>query len=228
MKKSITELLGHSLIRVNVSELTHDQKQLLQEKLFSFGCYWGNPAHTNIINLDATWYYIGIDKKEGKLGWDTVHCPSSGNYIYHAAKELTYNQLMEKLNMTFTKADLKTGMIIEFMDGQIAQVLLGTSNGDIVTGDDWFPLKDRTDEDLFKLSVSSSIKMVYQSKSNKFFSLVEAKRDGLSKYEYNIVWKRPEPISAQQQAILDLEAKQQELIDQAEKIKADIAKLKGM
>ena len=70
------------------------------------------------------------------------------------------------------------------------------------------------------------IKSTYKKLENFNF------RNLLSNWQLKSIWKRPEPISAQQQAIRDgivaLEAKQQELIDQAEKIKADILKLKGM
>lgn len=44
------------------------------------------------------------------------------------------------------KSDLKTGMIVEFDSGKIGMVLLGTNNGDIISGQTSINLDDLTNE----------------------------------------------------------------------------------
>ncbi len=51
----------------------------------------------------------------------------------------------------FTKADLKTGMILVSRNGGKSMVLLNTTHGDISSGETWFPLTSLR-EDLTKLS----------------------------------------------------------------------------
>lgn len=123
----------------------------------------------------------------------------------------------------FTKADLKTGMIIEFMSGYIAQVLLNTTNGDIVVGDTWFPLLSYTDEDLFGSSDMDHvrIKAVYLPKNNKGFSLKEAELDNLSHYKYAVVWKREEK-SAEQLEIESIQAEIDKLSQRLSELKEKI------
>ena len=42
-----------------------------------------------------------------------------------------------------TKSELKTGMVVELVNGERGMVLLGTDNGDIVSvGDTWFQMSD--------------------------------------------------------------------------------------
>ena len=123
----------------------------------------------------------------------------------------------------FTKADLKTGMIIEFMNGEISQVLLNTPNGDIVTGDNWFPLKSYTDEDLFELMDMDGVrvKFVYLPVHNKGFSLKEAKLNNLSQCEYEVVWKRKEK-SAEQIEIESIQAEMDKLSQRLSELKGKV------
>lgn len=153
--------------------------------------------------------------------WTNNNTVTLDEYTY-----LTKQQFKEKIGMTqkqFTKADLKTGMIIEFMSGEIAQVLLNTKNGDIVTGDTWFPLISYTDEDLFELTdhYQVRIKAVYLPKNNKAFSLSEAKRDNLSQYEYKVVWKREEK-SAEQIEIESIQAEMDKLSQRLSELKGKV------
>lgn len=71
------------------------------------------------------------------------------NYPEEDATIYTYEQIMEKDMNTFSKKDLKTGMILVQGNGQTGMVLLGTANGDIVSGSTWYPLTS-IDEDLTK------------------------------------------------------------------------------
>jgi hypothetical protein len=109
--KTINELLGHSLIKVNVHGLIEKDKISLQEKLISLGCQWG-VGHTTPRNFqeEVHWYYIGCEHTIGKLGFDITYKPS--NNTFKVAQEMTYDNLLRKLNMTFTKSDLKDGMIV--------------------------------------------------------------------------------------------------------------------
>ena len=88
------------------------------------------------------------------------------------------------------KSDLKTGMIIEFMNGVLGMVLLGTENGDIVSGGTWFPLSDHSDEMLFVyIDYETSIKAVYQPTNN-----MDYLNKGVSlSYFHTTLWERKEP-----------------------------------
>lgn len=223
--EKITELLGHKLVKVYVGHLTDKEKTLLQEKLFSLGCVWGMPtqATCTIRNLHGTWYYIGCDDNVGRLGFDTAEVPF--NHTYKTATELTYDEVMGRLNMTFTKADLKTGMVVKYRGGNsYADKYNGLSLvvGDILMqADEYGQLSTKHDNLLSDYKPDFDIVEVFEVVSAKSLETI-------TNWQLNSIWKRAEPISAQQQAILDLEVKQQELIEQAEKIKADILKLKGM
>lgn len=86
-----------------------------------------------------------------------------------------------------TKEKLKTGMILEFMGGEIAMVLLDTKNGDIVSGDTWFPLKDYTNSEMFENKANStSVKRVCQPESNADFLYEKS----LNIRDREIVWER--------------------------------------
>lgn len=86
-----------------------------------------------------------------------------------------------------TKDKLKTGMILEFMDGRIVMVLLGTQNGDIVSGDTWFPLKYYTNSEMFENKANSaSVKRVYQPGSNADFLYGKS----LNIRDAEIIWER--------------------------------------
>ncbi len=148
------------------------------------------------------------------LGWYwTCELTNPENYEY-----LTKQQFKEKIGMTtkqFSKKDLKTGMILVFNNGEYATVLLGTANGDIVTGDSWFPLKDYEDGQLFN---AKGVRKVLQPKSNRYFNLVLAK-EGPHWTEYEVVWEYKEKSASQ----IELEKLQQqiaELQDQANKLKS--------
>jgi hypothetical protein len=67
---------------------------------------------------------------------------------------------------TFTKDMLKTGMILKYDNGDLGMVLLGTANGDIVSGENWGELE------LLSNSMNGGrlymdVTAVYQPTSNK-------------------------------------------------------------
>ena len=93
------------------------------------------------------------------------------------------------------KSDLKTGMILKFSNGELGMVLLGTADGDIISGETWFPLENHTDEELFGHSdIYGLVVTVYQPK---------APRDYLSggielNNEYRVLWERPKEMTIKQ------------------------------
>lgn len=223
--EKITELLGHELVKVYVGHLTDKEKTLLQEKLFSLGCVWGMLTSNNqtVRNLHGIWYYIGCDRDGRRLGFDTVEVPN--HHTYKTATELTYDEVMRRLNMTFTKADLKTGMVVKVKGGsynsdKYGKLLLVVGNS----------LQQATEYDLLSLYLDD-----LTCTSHPAYDIVEVFEvvnsalpiNRIQDWQLKSIWKRPAQ-TPQQKALAELEAKQQELIDQAEKIKADILKLKGM
>lgn len=91
------------------------------------------------------------------------------------------------IQQTFTKKDLRTGMLVETRNGDIAMVLLGTANGDIISGGTWADLEEYSD-DLLKSSFEEEgdITKVYQPIYNPDYL-----EYGISKELANLVWERP-------------------------------------
>lgn len=86
-----------------------------------------------------------------------------------------------------TKEKLKTGMILELMDGRIVMVLLGTENGDIVSGDTWLPLNNYSNDKMFGNEIDTiSVKKVYQPISNSDFLYGKI----LDIRNANLIWER--------------------------------------
>ena len=83
------------------------------------------------------------------------------------------------------KSDLKTGMWIVQRNGERARVLLGTKDGDIVSGETWYPL-GCVNEDLTNHSNDEryDIVEVRQPLGNRYY---------LDKTVNEEVWKREEP-----------------------------------
>ena len=89
------------------------------------------------------------------------------------------------MKKTFSKSDLKTGMIVEQRDGIKATVLLGTANGDIIAGGTWYPIKQNLKEDLKGVyGHQYDIVKVYQPNSNMSYLNV--------KHIHTLVWERIE------------------------------------
>lgn len=91
------------------------------------------------------------------------------------------------IQQTFTKKDLRTGMLVETRNGDIAMVLLGTANGDIISGGTWADLEEYSD-DLLRPSFEEEgdITKVYQPIYNSDYL-----EYGISKELANLIWERP-------------------------------------
>lgn len=74
---------------------------------------------------------------------------------------------LNKVTKNFTKADLKTGMILEFNTGELAMVLRGTKDGDIVSGPhSCYPLDETPELGSKEAGQYNYIVKVYQPKTN--------------------------------------------------------------
>ncbi len=89
------------------------------------------------------------------------------------------------------KSDLKTGMIVVTADGEKSQVLLGTKNGDILSGQTWCPL-NVYNENLeygkshrhLEVVRGARIDEVYQPEGNMHYQRMEVG-------PRNLIWERP-------------------------------------
>lgn len=125
------------------------------------------------------------------------------------------------MNNTFTKDQLKTGMVMVFKDGSSGMVLLDTAIGDICAGSGWFQLKHLNDDELFGNENASDIHKVSEVKLPKSaFDYTKATR-GLY-FSSKTIWKRQEK-SPQQIRLEELVVKQREIADE---IANEMAKLK--
>lgn len=108
-------------------------------------------------------------------------------------KSLSERSVMaEMLEKQFTKRDLKTGMIVETRDGYKAMVLLGTNNGDIISGEVWFPLECYNEDLTSNVLKTRDIMKVYQPKTNKQYLNKDAWDDtvGLFVSDDILIWDR--------------------------------------
>lgn len=95
---------------------------------------------------------------------------------------------MTKVTSTFTKADLRTGMIIELRDGAKAVIMLGTDNGDIFAGKHRWASLDKYTLDLKwhgtpGSNFSADVVKVYQPINNIDYCDTDTK--GM-----NLIWDR--------------------------------------
>ncbi|GCD11704.1 hypothetical protein [Clostridium tagluense] len=88
------------------------------------------------------------------------------------------------------KSDLKTGMWLELRDGTFGMVLLGTNNGDILSGQAWFPLAS-FNENLTHIEAQSkdAIK-IYQPLTNHSFLCLDYKNEINIRYNLEKIWTR--------------------------------------
>lgn len=212
--------------KINCVDMSDEQKRLVQDAFFMLGYQYQAISLGKYYN--GEYYFTYSNGSIYRMEGEDVSYFENKNHT-----ELTLNELLRLANMeeymTFTKADLKTGMVVKYRGGNsYAHKYNGLSLvvGDILMqADEYGQLSTEHDNLLSDYKPDFDIVEVFEVVSAKSLETI-------TNWQLKSLWKRPEPISAQQQAIRDgivaLEAKQQELIDQAEKIKADILKLKGM
>jgi hypothetical protein len=202
--------------KINCLGMNTVQRNLVQEALFNIGYrYYNNSKNYN----DGDYYFAySCGTIYRMLGIDDRYFEQK----VHA--ELTFNELMKLANMeeymTFTKSDLKDGMIV--VSNKSRYIKLGayfvSSNG--------FNTISGFSEDLTHIVKEFTINEVLGITGDNQLGLGLKNLDKFTGLKS--IWKRPDLITAQQKAILDLEVKRQELIDAAKDIAADIAKLKGV
>lgn len=117
--------------------------------------------------------------------------------------------------MTFTKSDLKTGMVLKLHDGEIVMVLKDTNNGDIVSGQTWMPLSAFRDDLTYRhtCEADSDIVQVYQPGTN-----AEYLGNGLCIGQSSLIWQRTEKSPAQIK-LEQLEAEQRTLADKIAEVR---------
>ncbi|AXF53029.1 MAG: hypothetical protein [Caudoviricetes sp.] len=103
------------------------------------------------------------------------------------------------------KSKLVTGDLIVFngkmhkdAESRIVRVYRDTERGDIVSGDTWFPLKDRKDENLFG-DVQNHFEFVWfeevwRPKSNMAFKYQKPSHD-----THDLIWKRVHKTAAEKE-----------------------------
>ena len=97
-------------------------------------------------------------------------------------------------NNNFKKSDLKTGMWVENRNGILAMVLLGTKNGDIISGQTWCPLAEYR-ENLLRNDISIKtdydIVKVYQPKSNSdYLGYIDMNKEVFNTSRWILLWDR--------------------------------------
>jgi hypothetical protein len=203
--------------KIDCVGMTNEQKCLVQDALFKIG-------YTYEITYQK--YYDGEYYFAYPSGYMYRMEPVDHLYFKeHPNTEITFNELMKLANMEehmkFTKADLKDGMFVRLKSNANIYVKIG----DYLMRSEGFLDLCCYDNELERYEDPWSVAEVMV-----LDGVASPLGGGLSKlneFKYKTIWKRPEPMSDQQRAILELENKQQELIDAAKSIAEDIAKLKG-
>ena len=199
--------------KINCVGMSDEQKRLVQDAFFKLGYrYYG--ATKEYYN--GEYYFAYCSGTIYRMDCEDTHYFEDKPHTEITLKELLNLANMEGY-MTFTKAYLKDGMVVRFADSKEGLALV---NAGLLLSLDGFVFITSLEDDLRCLHAPEyNIDEVYEIKNA--FSL------DITYWQLKSLWKRPDPISAHQQTILDLEAKQQELIEAAKAIASDIAKLKG-
>lgn len=170
-------ILGVTPIKIQVNE---QQSKTIQEICFDNGITWES-AGKKLIHTLKEYLYISNFITQGK---------TQRYFNLNSAQEIDAEEFINKYKGTtmqqqFTKADLKTGMILEDSEGQMAHVLLNTKDGDIVSGDYWLPLStipenlnDGNNANVYNIT------KVHQPLSNKDYSDLSSKRSSECLWEY--------------------------------------------
>ena len=101
--------------------------------------------------------------------------------------------MVEPVNKTFTKSDLKTGMTVVQRNGETKLVLLDTPLGDNLVGDNWVSLDDYSDDLKFTAYDNTCIDIieVYEPLYNHLLMPRFLNQLG-DNGKYKLVWKREE------------------------------------
>ena len=88
------------------------------------------------------------------------------------------------MRQKLTKAELRSGMVLEFEDGKLGMVLLKTFNGDVVSGETWFPLDDLHED--FTRTGGAKVTKIYLPDENRGYLY-----SGLHN-KHLVIWQREE------------------------------------
>lgn len=120
-----------------------------------------------------------------------------------------YTECWEKVELEpgMKWGDLITGDIVEFGNGDFAMVLRGTKNGDIISGDTWMPINDRSKDKLFDYnsSLSKTILKIHRPQNNRSFLKLDLSDTSTTNKE--CIWSREDEEPTQELTVAEIEAK---------------------
>lgn len=204
--------------KINCVGMSDEQKRLVQDAFFKLGAKWP----VTLGYQKSAFNYLFSTENE------LLYASTRTMFDTEPNQEITLNELLKLANMeeymTFTKADLKTGMVVKYRGGHdqsdkengLRLVITDT----LILSDEFNQLYNYGDDLKHSHHNELDIMEVYEVIGNV------SSLQKITTWQLKSIWKRPEQ-TTQQKAILELEAKQQELIEAAKAIAVDIAKLKG-
>lgn len=191
-------------IKVDVSTLTHEEREEFQKKLFEHGVLWGDGSRD--IDTCSNFNFICKDSL-------LTHRGDRSYFENHRYTEIKIESLQEVLGMKpkqFTKADLKDGMVVRtHIDAYGPYVVLGTRLINL-TG---FLSLEEYEEDLKNMGDNEWDIVEVLELSTPPWSLK------MEHWQLKSIWKREEKSAAQ----LEIEQIQKQM----DELKARLETLKG-
>jgi len=113
-------------------------------------------------------------------------------FLSYEDAEKKFKEIINEKNM-FKKENLKTGMVVELRNSDKAMVLLGTKNGDILSGETWCSLEVYNNNlvrtELVGIENYTDIMKIYQPMSNMQY----LNKNTMFSYEHmELIWERVE------------------------------------
>ena len=180
-------------LKIDVRELSAPQKEDVFKAIEKF-------INTKINVKESYFYFIHTGLYNG---WS--HSFRCDLYEEKENKEVTYNELMEIAGMsdkkTFTKADLKDGMVTKYSNGDLRLVLNNTLKGKDFG---WMPLED-LDDGLNHNDSDWSVDEVFLPNA-EYYNLSQL----FDESKLTSIWKRP---PAKTQTEIELEKLQQQIAE---------------
>lgn len=196
-------------IKVDVSMLTHEEREKLQKKLFEHGVRWRGGSKGADTRSDFN--FINIDM-------ELTHIVSNDRDYYGCENDFTeikIEKLQETLGMKqkqFTKSDLKNGMVVLLRENSDRYLVLN----DRIVGDDGWMDFDSYDNDLLEIEAKDSDFDVVE-----VFEVTALWDLSIQKWELKSIWKREEKSPAQLE-IEQIQKQVDELNARLETLKAGV------
>lgn len=193
-------------IKVDVSGLTHQEREELQKKLFEHGVRWGDGSRD--IETCSDFNFIS-------QGMTLTHLSSNIRYYFEDKPytEIKIESLQEILGMKpkqFAKSELKDGMVVLLRGHNDRHVVI---NNRLVAYDGWMDL-DSYDNNLLEKDVPDN-----QFDVVEVFEVISLSNLAINQWQLKSIWKREEKSQTQ----LEIEAIQK----QVNELNARLETLKG-